>query len=354
MSRALLLALLVPVLACSIPLGSTQKRSDEPEVVLVRAADGAAVVLLHRKPAIDPVGVPVLLIHGVAANAHHMDLNSGHSLARWFAGQGRDAWVVSLRGTGQPFVPDSVDASAQDQTTIDSYATLDLPAAIAAVKARTGAPSVDVVAHSMGGLVLYAYLARGGTQVHAAAVLGSPVRLRLGDSAETFIQEKGESIGARIGVLPNERLSKLSAKAVGKIPGPVDQFAGNPPVNTSWETLSALVEFGSADVPGGVLRQFQRSIARDGFVSADGSIDYVAKLAEVRTPVMVVAGKIDRICLVDGAKAAYQRLGGPKRFEVIGVHTGAEADYGHADLIVGDAAPLEVWPKLEQWFTEQR
>ena len=295
----------------------------------------------------------MLLCHGVAGNARHMDLDDQHSLARYLAARGFDAWVLSLRGTGQQFFPaDSATQGApDDNTTIDTYASQDLPAAIAEVKKRTHAPRVSVIAHSMGGMVTYAHLAlTGGPDLASIVTLGSPGKLRLGAKAEKFIVENGSGIASKVLLVPNADIGRVAGKTEGVgARSAVDVLAGNPPENTSFESLGRLLRVGSADTPGGVVRQFQRCLAADSFVSADGATDYLPLLAKVKVPALVVAGKDDRIVLADGVKAGYEALGGEKELLVIGEESGARADYGHADLIIGDRAPTEVWAKVA-WF----
>lgn len=78
--------------------------------------------------------------------------NLGHYL--WL--QGFDAWFVNYRGTGRGPVK-STGADPDSITTLDTWATLDVPAAIAKVKSVTG-KRMFIGGHSTGGLVAYAYL----------------------------------------------------------------------------------------------------------------------------------------------------------------------------------------------------
>ncbi|MBS1152246.1 MAG: Polyhydroxyalkanoic acid synthase, partial [Myxococcaceae bacterium] len=72
--------------------------SAEPQ--RVKTADGWELAVVRYRPTVPSTGRPVVLLHGIAANARNMDLDDEHSLARWFASQGREAWTMSLRGTG--------------------------------------------------------------------------------------------------------------------------------------------------------------------------------------------------------------------------------------------------------------
>jgi hypothetical protein len=50
--------------------------------------------------------------------------------------------------------------------------------------------------------------------------------------------------------------------------------------------------------------------------------------------------------VVPAVKDAYRALGGPKEWLLIGEENGAEADYGHLDLVIGERAGTEVFPRV--------
>src|SRR5207248_2947779 len=132
-----------------------------------------------------PTGRPVLLCHGISANARNMDLDVDHSMARWFASHGRDAWTVSLRGTGDS---DGIDADkGRAVFDFDTLWQQDLAAAIAYVREASHRDSIDYVGHSMGGMLFYAYLAEGGSGVNAFVTLGSPTRMNWGGMLDPLI-----------------------------------------------------------------------------------------------------------------------------------------------------------------------
>jgi pimeloyl-ACP methyl ester carboxylesterase len=128
-------------------------------VVLAGTLAGVLVGVLGRDPAAAPVPQdrpgPVLLVPGYGGATAGVDVLAGRLRAA-----GRDATVVRLPGDG------TGDLAAQ--------ATV-LGAAVTAVLARTGAPSVDVVGYSAGGVVARLWAAGGGRTVARRIVtLGSP------------------------------------------------------------------------------------------------------------------------------------------------------------------------------------
>jgi poly(3-hydroxyalkanoate) synthetase len=73
-------------------------------------------------------------------------------------------------------------------------------------------------------------------------------------------------------------------------------------------------------------------------------------MARIRTPILVVAGKLDRLGTPAAVRDGFRALGGPKAWRLFGVETGTRADYGHMDLIVGDRAHEEVWPHVLEFL----
>jgi pimeloyl-ACP methyl ester carboxylesterase len=135
----------------------------------VETADGWTLIVTRYEPAPQPfhqplLGEPLLLVHGFSQNRHTWTSGEFVKNLLYF---GLDIHIVELRGhgksnaqlqhersesTGRPLPPDldyGWDA--------DDYLLHDLPAATAAVKARTGRRRVFYVGHSMGGMLGYGY-----------------------------------------------------------------------------------------------------------------------------------------------------------------------------------------------------
>ncbi len=79
-----------------------------------------------------------------------------YSLAHYLWLQGFDAWFVNYRGTGRDPVA-STGTNPNTITTLDTWTTQDVPAAIAKIKSVTG-KRMFIGGHSTGGLVSYEYL----------------------------------------------------------------------------------------------------------------------------------------------------------------------------------------------------
>lgn len=79
-----------------------------------------------------------------------------YSLAHYLWLQGYDPWLINYRDTGRAPIH-STGSNDRSLNTLDTWAALDVPAAIDKVKALTG-KRMFIGGHSTGGLVAYAYL----------------------------------------------------------------------------------------------------------------------------------------------------------------------------------------------------
>jgi len=109
------------------------------------------------------------MVHGLGSNIFSLDLPMAqHSMAQFLASRGYDIWVINLRGQGADEIR-SANPNDWDWS-VDDYALRDVPAIIRFVRAATGQKPF-VLGHSMGGMVLYAYL-QGATLVTVPGLEG--------------------------------------------------------------------------------------------------------------------------------------------------------------------------------------
>ncbi len=318
------------------------------EIHKPRTPDGWALELVRYKPEGPVRGRPVLLCHGVSANERNMDLDDTHSMARWFAAHGREAWAMSLRGAGASDMPDS-SAGRPSGFDFDVYWKYDLPTAIDEVRRTTGAEAIDYAGHSMGGMALYAYLAEGGQGLHAAATLGSPTRLDWGTGLDSLLRVGGKVL-PKSWMIPSDLGSHVAVPMQGMMAdGPFQRFFYNPE-NSTLESWKRLMAYGTAGVSGGVAEQLLTIVDTGRFTSADGKLDFRAAMHDIKVPVLVVGARLDRIALTPAVYDGYRALGGEKKWLLISRANGARAEYGHMDLVIGEYAPEDVWSKVLDFF----
>lgn len=321
----------------------------EAESHRAKTADGWEISLTRYK-AIGPIkGLPVVLCHGISANERNMDLDEQHSMARWIASQGREAWTMSLRGTGTSDTIDT-DKNRAGPIYFDDYWKHDLPAVVDYVKSVSGADAIDYAGHSMGGMVLYAYLSQGGQGIHAGATLGTPTRLDWGTGMEGTLKTLGPLFVTPKWMIPSGTGALLASPFQGIVDDGIFQRFFYNPQSTDLETWRRLMVYGTAPVAGGAALQLMELMTTGNFMSADGKIDLRADMAKITTPVIVIAGRLDRIAVAPAVKDGYRALGGPKEWHLITRANGAGGEYGHMDLVIGERASTEVWPKVLTFF----
>jgi hypothetical protein len=90
-------------------------------------------------------------------------------------------------------------------------------------------------------------------------------------------------------------------------------------------------------------------------LSADGSIDYAARLGEITTSTLLIAGEEDIISDIPSTELTFAGLGSPdKTLLKFGKSNGHVADYGHCDLVWSRHAPREIFPPLIDWLDQHQ
>jgi len=140
--------------------------------------DEGALHLLRARPAAPSRHPPVLLLHGstLPASIAYTIAFAGQSWLGDLAGRGFDAWALDFRGYGDSWKPKDSGERPCAAVADTDQAVADIAAAIAFIKAETGADQVDLVGWSWGATVAATYAARGGAL--GRLVLHAPQWLR--------------------------------------------------------------------------------------------------------------------------------------------------------------------------------
>lgn len=343
---------LATALAALASFGRSYQRFDwqggEDERHTARTADGWNLALYRYRPRAAARPLPVLCGHGMAGTHLIYDLHPDYSLARHLAGQGFDTWLVDLRGRGDSWPDGGPDAGLQ--WTFDDFAARDLPAAVRRVCALGGADEVLYVGMEMSGQALYAAAVLGtAAGVRAAVTCGSPVRT----PATALVPGVTSAPKAR-------RKGRVPFRAGARFAGPVLAYAGAAVLESSFrrcnvDPLVAARYFrnGIPDEATALVDQFGAWIARGAMTSADGAVDYAARLGEVRLPLLLLAAAKDLQRPPEAVEEALPLFGSAdKRVVRVGTAAGFSVDYGHDDLLAGRAAPKEVFPLIASWLAE--
>jgi pimeloyl-ACP methyl ester carboxylesterase len=341
----------------------------------VQTDDNWSLHILRYKPAeIDPNRVPVILCHGLSHNNTFWDLTEKASLAQYLQREGFDVWSVSLRGSGQSTKPTisqikqlfRLNISALNPQsvinrqpgmlrlnwTVDDHINHDIPAVIDYVLKETQNEKVIWVGHSMGAMIMFAYLGlhpdapvKGFVGISAPMYLVHPANdvLELLAGQESIVQlgnlTTGTHLRAVVGVLAGDMVST-----------PVDQLFMNQ-ANVDPQIMRTFYYANQDDISPGQLDQLLRFIRSGNFSSIDGEINYTENVKNITLPVLQVVGQMDNFIAPGFVAEIHRRLGSKdKQMRVFGQINGYRADYGHDDIILGRYAGEEVFPYLTGWL----
>ena len=303
----------------------------------VPTADGSAIALgRYHARGVRRFVEPVVLGHSLGTNRFNLDFDERYSVARGLARRGFETWVLELRGHGL--------GGSSAGATFDTEAEHDVAAALTAI-VSTGAPRVSWVGHSRGGLLAYAHLARNpGAPISALVTLGSPVTFDAQPGVQRFVAALGPTFK-----LPALPLS-LAARAwpLGLPPDPVGKYLLRAD-NMDPRVIRQAIAHVSADIAGGVGRQFARWVRTNAFDGEDG-FDYRKGMKAITAPVLALAGARDLLAPPAAAHLISTLVSGPVELVRVGLMEGFSTDYGHGDLVLGRHAPDEVLPVLADFL----
>lgn len=316
------------------------------DVMFVEAADGWELgISCYRADEVASTRrFPVLLCHGLGANRLTFDIDPHYSLARWLVEQGFDVYAVDLRGHGLSEKPGQHPARRWGWG-FNAYCELDIPAAINAVLARSGANQLHFIGHSMGGILLYCHGALDGRHVRSGITMGSS----LDYSNSTSFFHHIAPLAPLSRALPSVPLhwpALFSSWASRFHRGFIDPvLVGRDNVDLDvYRKMAANVMHA---VSARVLRDMAAAITGEG-LRTSWNERYQDRLQEkgYPFPVLAMSGTADIQCPPDVSA----RFG--TAHQVFGKAHGHREDYGHDDLIMGRHAPSEVWPVVHDWLRQ--
>lgn len=315
------------------------------ESITFDAADGWRLGADHHRPAGPSRGV-VILCHGLGINRFFWNPAPPIDVPALLVDAGFEVFNVDVRGGGHsrwsgPGKPPS--------WTFGTHVTADVPAVIEAALARSGAEQVHWVGHSMGGMLLLAWLGLhpDDPRIASGTVIGSPTVFK--DAHWT-----GKAVTATVGSL---------ARVLPGIPSSVMPWMT--PFMPAVRFPTHLLDFGNFDGPvlrrmlyhtyesihPALVRQFAVFFREDTWT--EGETDYRANLAHITTPMLFIAGAGDRVAPPQTLRFAHDRVrSADKRLIVAGRAEGYAIDYCHGSLIAGRPAPEEIHPLLLQWLVD--
>ena len=349
-----LIVLLLALFGVYVWLGGFWRRrfAFEPgyeAIHLVKTRDDWRIALYHYPAPSRRSETPVLLCHGLGANRFNFDLGAEVSLARYLQQEGFDVWSIDLRGRGHSGRRARGESSSGKTHVFDDYVREDAGAAVRHVLGETGASQVHWIGHSMGGLVLYAFLQGEEAESIASGVaIASP-----GSYAHMSRASLSHVLSYALRVFPRIHLSFLAAglaPLIARIRLPGERLflnRDNVEVGPVERALCYLV----ADISRGELFQFLDWMKSGDFRTCDKGTSYERNFCKVRRPLFFVAGAKDYLVPPSSVAAAYDRIASDRKdLLVLGRDQGQEEDYGHGDLLMGKNVRREVFPRILEWL----
>ncbi|MEW6443960.1 MAG: alpha/beta fold hydrolase [bacterium] len=341
-----------------VGIASRSRYAFEPgyqEIHLVATPDGGKISLYRYPPQGVRRALPVILCHGLAANRFNFDLGEDVSLARTLGREGYDVWVLEVRGRGMSRRNgrnggNSLFHYARPHP-FDTYVREDGPAAIAYVRAKTGADRVHWIGHSMGGLILYGILQGDRAREIASGVaLGSPGRI------DPVHRLPYRSAAYRLlSLLPGLELAFVS-RALAPVLGRLRFPPLYSPVNlenVDPVSVRRALCFLTSDVTRGELLQFLDWMRTGELRTFDHAYSYQRHFHRIRRPLFLIAGARDALVPPQAVEEVFGRVSSPKkRMCILGKENGQVEDYGHGDLLIGRHCQQEVFPLILGWLDE--
>jgi len=324
----------------------------DSEVIYIQTEDGWEIALHHFESSTPEAerGIPLIICHGISSNRHNWDISEEVSFPRYIAEQGFDVYLLELRGAGESEKPSLLGDKSADYS-FDDYVLYDVPAALDYVAAKSPNAKVQWIGHSMGTMVMYAYLQRnGGEKIQSVLAVGSPPRLTGGNDSL--------DLGISLFPLVDWLYSELPSKVVASLGAPFAHPGWFSPMHVLWNydnvdpEVARIASANAVDnLSATVVRQLTSTLETGDFHSADGEYNYSQGLSHIEVPIFFVAGAMDQLARPVAIFDAYSRVSSTdKRIEILSRANGYSHDYGHVDMVLGESAPEEVFPMLAEWL----
>lgn len=344
------------------PRGRRQLDVGPPEVRAIAAADGVELRLTRYRGGEKG---PLLLSHGLGVSSAIFSTDTIRpNLLEALAGAGYDVWLLDYRS--------SIDLPAsQTSYDADAIARLDYPAAVAEMRAVTGAESIQAVVHCFGSTTFFMAMLAGLEGVRSAVAsqvaTHMPVpRLTRAKAAlrlPSLLQGVGvRSMTARTGG-GGGILDRLARPVLARQPLEAEERCRNPVCHRitflygllyehdrlGAETHDALHElFGVASVR--ALAHLALMVRRGHVVAADGADVYLPHAERLRIPIRFIHGAENACYLPRGTELSLAYLAdrnGPELYSRRVV-----PGYGHIDCIFGEHAARDVYPYVLEHLEE--
>lgn len=346
---------------------------EAPKQYYIETDDSWTLSLYRYTPErIDKRREPIILCHGFNFNSYMWDLDEKHSLAQYLQKRGYDVWAVNLRGSGNSSKPALSDLRSLTKLqiekipqilmrapmninkfdwTIDDHIHKDLPAIIEFIKSETGSREVTWIGHSMGGMVMYAYLeSENPENLKRVVIIGSMINVKQPPKPVLAMVASQKPITDASLLINTTVAYQLRNLTFGAIKLPWEELFYNKE-NMDEMTAIQMFRISIDDTAPGVIAQFSDMIKSGDFTSTDKKFNYTENLHRINVPILFVAGSEDQMGSIETIYYAYERISSEeKEVHIFSKENGYSADYGHCDLILGKRSEEEVYNYIYNWL----
>jgi predicted alpha/beta hydrolase len=260
-------------------------------------------------------GEPVLMIHGSVENGRIFYSATGKGFAPYLAKKGYDVFVVDLRGRGLSKPP----INQYSKHGLTEILNDDFPLYIHKIKELKGDVPQHWIAHSWGGVLILAYLAKNHTSVKIASMVFFATKRR--------VSVKSWKRFWKVDILYS-LLVPLSIKQKG-------YFAA--------KELKA----GSDNESKMAYKETAYWVKTKKWKDRNGIFDYAAALKKIKLPPTLYLAAVNDPVLgnPEDVKLLISEIGDQNcEFRVLGKAVGNKNDYGHIDILTHQDAPEDVYP----------
>jgi alpha-beta hydrolase superfamily lysophospholipase len=320
-----------------------RKDHSKAETYPVTTKDGWTHTLYRVRGQQRPENGPVLLQHGLGASSYSYHF-PGRSVAEYLAENGFDVWISDLRGRCQGIPPGPGGKTRYDWEAED-YVDHDIPSFIEKIKAETGYSKIQMAGHSMGGVLLYMYGIKYGTDTFSGCVItASSLDYRVGKSGFTKLTGLKKLVDF-LPWVPYGAWCRFITPLVGRFHTKIESFNYNTR-NVSGHVARIWYANVFQNISPGVLKRLSTTFDDTGFKGRD-DFEYLKHAGRFKAPVLAMGGDVDPQVSPEAIKNTIDCLGSEEtKVRIFGPEFGDKNSYGHADLLVGDEANQEVWPEL--------
>lgn len=339
-------------------------RVPAPEIHPFVTTDGVQLLLTRYRGGAKG---PVVLSHGLGVSSRIFAMDTIETnLLEFLTAHGYDVWLLDYRASIE------LPASA-GRFTGDDVARYDYPAAIATVRAVSGAATVQTVVHCFGASTFFMAMADGlpgvrsvvCSQVATHLICPPMTRLksslylpqlldRIGvDSLSAYTDSNANWLSRlydrALDAFPDDREEKCNSAVCHRITFMYSLLYEHDQLNTA--THDALHEmFGTANID--VLEHLAVMVRAGGLRTASGQDSYLPHLDRLAVPIAFIHGAENGCFLPESTEQTMQALQQRNGAHLYRRHV--IPDYGHIDCIFGRRAARDVFPLILEHLEASR